>query len=413
MSGMFDISVRLKPIISEPEPTPLQKNARLRSRRLARSRRSKSTAYLGFSSFYRKKKMRKKSESAFEVHGNKLSVETPKSFFEYSFKKVFYEDVNNQEVYKGVIRKDLKKIIDGKWLTVMTYGTSGSGKTYTIFGESNGERGLISYSVEHLYRIFAERRIRPRITCCILEIYNEQVSNLLPGNIERVELRENDRGEAVLKHAEYVEVKNAPELISLVESGAKSRHIAENFSNKRSSRSHMIVLLDLEFMRKGQLITSKIAFLDLAGSERVVLGDKSLQTEGSSINKSLLALTNCITILSQKDKKAYVPYRDSKLTRLLKGFMDNNQIIKFLVCLKQEQRFLEESLNTLNYAFQAQKIEKRKKIVKLNAGTTGFYKHKIAQLQKELRLLKMRSPEQRKVRTPRNTLPIKNVCGFN
>lgn len=407
MPGMFDISVRLKPIIAEPEIAPVIKKRRSRSRKLKRSQRSKSTAYLGFSSFYRKKKMRKKSESAFEVQGNKLSVETSKSFFEYSFKKVFYEDVSNKEVYKGIIRRDMKRILDGKWLTVMTYGTSGSGKTFTIFGEPEVEKGLISYAVEHMYSMMREMGVRPRVTCSILEIYNEQVSNLLPGNVGRVELRENERGEAVLKNAGTVEVKSASQLIELVAAGAKSRHIAENFSNKRSSRSHMIVLLDLEFMLGDRMITTKIAFLDLAGSERVVLGDKSLQTEGSSINKSLLALTNCITILSQKDKSAYVPYRDSKLTRLLKGFMDNNHIIKFLVCLKQEQRFLEESLITLNYAFKAQKIEKRKKIVKLNAGTTGFYKHKIAQLERELRLLKMRSPEQRKV--SRAGLPIKSV----
>ena len=140
-------------------------------------------------------------------------------------------------------------------------------------------------------------------------------------------------------------------------------------------------------------------FLDLAGSERVVLDKKDLLIEGANINRSLLALTNCISILSEKKSNAYVPFRDSKLTRILKDFMTKDNVIKFLVCLKQEKQFLEESLITLNYAFKAQKIEKMRNLVKLPTHSITYYKHRISQLERELKLLRMKSTSlQRKSR---------------
>jgi kinesin family protein 18/19 len=272
----------------------------------------------------------------------------------------------------------------------MTYGTSGSGKTHTIFGNSTGdEEGLVYYACDEIFRLFRKKKISFEMSVCLLEIYNEQITNLLPFNNSKVDLLEDEFGEIILQRAERVEVQNAEELKQIVQAGAQSRHIAENFSNKRSSRSHMIVLLEMSFHYKGELRSTKVAFLDLAGSERMVLDKKQLMREGANINRSLLALTNCISILAERNSKKHVPYRDSKLTRILKDFMAHENIIKFLVCLKQERRFLEESLITLNYAYRAQKIEKTKNLVKFQVNSVRFFKHKINQLQKELRLLKM------------------------
>lgn len=308
---------------------------------------------------------------------------------EYSFSRVFDEDTKNKSLYYDIVRNDLRKVLKGKWLTMMTYGTSGSGKTHTIFGDASGrERGLVYYACEQLFKIFRKKKIAFEMTCCLLEIYNETIRNLVPHNNCKVDLLEDEYGEIKLQRAERVPVTDSDSLISLVERGAASRHIAENFSNKRSSRSHMIVLIELTFHYKGEMRSSKVAFLDLAGSERVVLDRKALLREGANINKSLLALTNCISVLAS-GKSRHVPYRDSKLTRILKDFMGGNNIIKFLVCLKQEKMWLEESLMTLNYAYRAQKIEKSQNILKLQVNTVPYYKHKITQLEQELRLLKM------------------------
>jgi kinesin family protein 18/19 len=335
------------------------------------------------------KKVENLYASAFEVTGNKLSANTGKNYLEYSFDQIYQEEVGNQEIYYDILKGDMKKILKGKWLTMMTYGTSGSGKTHTIFGDSIGkERGLVYFASDQLFKLFKKKKISFEMTCCLLEIYNENITNLLPFNKSRVDLLEDEYGEIILQHAQRVEVQSSDELKKIVEAGAQSRHIAENFSNKRSSRSHMIVLLEISFHYKGELRHTKVAFLDLAGSERMVLDKKELMREGANINRSLLALTNCISILAEKNSKKHVPYRDSKLTRILKDFMAHENIIKFLVCLKQEKRFLEESLITLNYAYRAQKIEKSKNLVKFQVNSVKYYKHKITQLEKELKLLK-------------------------
>ena len=399
MTSMFDISVRLKPLdLSKEESEEDQMGNTLSTKKKQNlNRRSKSTAFKAKKNFYKQKKNNKDTKVTFEVSKNKLSVQTKKNFYEYTFNKVFKDTCENEEIYKEMIKKDLNKVLNGKWLTIMTYGTSGSGKTFTIFGDSFGEeKGIVFYTCEKLFKLFKKKKITYEMNCCLLEIYNEQISNLLPNNKSKVDVFENESKEMVLQNAERVKVKSARQLINLVDKGAKSRHIAENFSNKRSSRSHMIVLLEIGFLYKGNMRVSKLAFLDLAGSERVVLDKKDLLIEGANINRSLLALTNCISILSEKKNNAYVPFRDSKLTRILKDFMNRENVIKFLVCLKQEKQFLEESLITLNYAFKAQKIEKKKNLIKLPTHSITYYKHKIGQLEKELKLLRMKSSSVKK-----------------
>ena len=387
MTSMFDISVRLKPLLEDDRG--IKETTMSRSKRF-KKKRSKSTAFISKKKSAKKSNLRPK-KTPFEVTENKLSLQTDKNFYEYTFNKVFDDKTPNRHIYEELIEKDLSKVLQGKWLTLMTYGTSGSGKTFTIFGDSFGqERGLVYYACKRLFSLFKEKDITYTMNCCLLEIYNEQITNLLPNNKDKVEVLENEQKDMVLQHAEKVQIKSAKQLISLVEAGAKSRHIAENFSNKRSSRSHMIVLLELEFLYKDTMHLSKIAFLDLAGSERVVLDKKDLLLEGANINRSLLALTNCISILSEK-KSNHVPFRDSKLTRILKDFMNRDNVIKFLVCLKQEKQFLEESIITLNYAFKAQKIEKRKNLIKLPTHSITYYKHRIHKLEKELKLLRMKS----------------------
>ena len=397
---MFDISVRLKPLSAAEEPLDEQFGQNtLQPPGRTPNRRSKSTTYQSKKSFKKQKKLKRREEASFEVSRNKLSVKTEKNFYEYTFNQVFGGASENKSVYEAMIKRDLRKVLSGKWLTVMTYGTSGSGKTFTIFGDSFGEeKGIAYFACQKLFRMLRKRGTPFEMHVSLLEIYNEQVSNLLPGNRQRVDVLENEQRKLVLQNAERVRVKSAKQLVSLVDKGAKSRHIAENFSNKRSSRSHMIVLLEIGFLVNGHMKTSKLAFLDLAGSERVVLDKKDLLLEGANINRSLLALTNCISILSERRPNAYVPFRDSKLTRILKDFMNGDNVIKFLVCLKQERRFLEESLITLNYAFKAQKIEKRRGVVKLPTHSVTYYKHKINQLEKELRLLRMKSTSTRKKR---------------
>lgn len=255
MKNMFDICIRLKPILKRrdfsnfaKEHSPRQRSNRFNENQGSNPKRSKSS---NWSPIHTKAKPNLQ-ESAFEVHGNKLSANTGKNYLEYAFNQIYEEDSRNKDIFEDMLKRDIKAILKGKWLTMMTYGTSGSGKTHTIFGDSEGnQRGLVYLASEKIFRLFKRKKISFELSCSLLEIYNEQITNLFPHNKGKVELLEDEYGEVVLQRAEKILVENAEELREIIEAGAQSRHIAENFSNKRSSRSHMIVLLEIVFHYKG------------------------------------------------------------------------------------------------------------------------------------------------------------------
>ena len=260
MKNMFDISIRLKPMLRskafnnpDMDPSPRQRTNRFYDEQLTNNKRSKSSN----SSPISKKRIDLKHdgnlyESAFEVQGNKLSANTGKNYLEYAFNHVYEEDTQNRDIFQDMLKRDIKQILKGKWLTMMTYGTSGSGKTHTIFGDSLGDqKGLVYYASDQIFRLLKKKKISFELSVSLLEIYNEQITNLLPYNKSKVDLLEDENGEVILQRAEKVLVESSDELKSIVQAGAESRHIAENFSNKRSSRSHMTVLLEIVFQYKG------------------------------------------------------------------------------------------------------------------------------------------------------------------
>lgn len=137
--------------------------------------------------------------------------------------------------------------------------------------------------------------------------------------------------------------------------------MAQTYANDSSSRSHAIILLNLERQVGDKIVTAKMSLVDLAGSEKatVYTGNNkgTNRLEGSNINKSLLALGNCIMILSENSKKgAFVPYRDSKLTRLLKDSLGGNTKTVMIACISQSPVCYDETLSTLKYAGRARKI---------------------------------------------------------
>ena len=160
---------------------------------------------------------------------------------------------------------------------------------------------------------------------------------------------------------EEVEVWSAEQALQLIAQGNQRRVVAETRANEFSSRSHAIVQLTmLRQTENNTTLTSKLSLVDLAGSERQnVYGEgRGLRNqEGSNINRSLLTLGNCITLLSEK-KKGFVPYRDSKLTRLLKDSLGGNTRTVMVACISPSSITQDETLNTLKYATRARKIER-------------------------------------------------------
>ena len=228
------------------------------------------------------------------------------------------------------------------------------------------EIGVCIHAVDYLFSqidFFSDRNFFIKIS--YLEIYNEQVIDLLVEKSSLLMIVEDAIKGVVVPDLSEISVRNSSELIKLIIEGNERRTMAATGQNLFSSRSHAILQIIVEQKPKlrdlkEEHLISKFLLVDLAGSERGGL-EKGIRTnEGKNINKSLLSLGNCINILSDKTKKgAFVPYRDSKLTRLLKDSLGGNIKTVMIACISPSPTSYDETVNTLKYAMRARKIEKK------------------------------------------------------
>ena len=313
----------------------------------------------------------------------------------------------------------IEKLVKGFNTAIMMYGVTGSGKTHTVFGSlaniNSPDKGILYYTTEGLFS-----RKNCTLFVSYLEIYNEQVKDLLTNKQgSNLTIMESAEGAVVVPGLTVSELKNFKDLIDLVKIGNKRRKMAKTNSNKFSSRSHAIIQINVRIhaereelgsegvsgqtiekneasegqvgqfvhygshkkLKKTKIQTegymeSKLSFIDLAGSERVCLTQVRgiRMTEGSNINKSLLALGNVIKKLSDKRGAAYIPFRDSKLTRLLKDSLGGNTKTILIACITPNKTQMDETIHSLNYAYRAKRIKnqvKRNELVNLNSG--GLY----------------------------------------
>lgn len=363
------------------------------------------------------------------VSDREIKVTEPSSIDMYlrkdkSFKLdgTFTEINDNENIFGMVIKPLVENVVQGINATVMAYGVTGTGKTHTIFGdiyeEINFEKGICILAVEYLFKLLktCKDETTSRIRVSYLEIYNEQVIDLLSSSTNSQFANMFSLGSAVLAKKEIEplmivedsqkgvfvpnltehEVDDPEQIVNLLLRGNQKRTMAPTGNNKFSSRSHAIFQIILErkseksSLFSNQVSISKFLVVDLAGSERGGL-EKGIRThEGSNINKSLLALGNCINILSDTSKTgSFVPYRDSKLTRLLKDSLGGNISTVMISCISPNPQVYEETINTLKYATRARSIEKKifKNIREVDLHIYQ-YKEIIESLKKEVEQLK-------------------------
>ena len=335
----------------------------------------------------------------------------------YVFNKIFTEKEKNKEVFDIAIKPTINNVINGYNSTTLAYGVTGTGKTHTIFGDlalANGEDGVAIKACEYLFKKLNKEYFADdyEIKVSYLEIYNENVIDLLNNENENIPLmiiEDPNKGVYVPNIKEY-NINNPNDLKKLISQGNKRRTMAPTNQNKFSSRSHAILQLSLkrktynEKKNNFDIFFSKFLIVDLAGSERGGLEKGKRREEGANINKSLFTLGSCINILSDKNKNGkFIPYRDSKLTRLLKDSLGGNILTVMLVCVSPSSENYEESISSLNYANRAKKIKKKifqnKKEIDLiegnnnefiskNIGNNNQYEEIIGSLKNEIFQLK-------------------------
>ncbi|KAM6202039.1 kinesin-like protein KIF7 [Rhynchocyon petersi] len=298
----------------------------------------------------------------------------------FGFHVVLAEDSGQEAVYQACVQPLLEAFFEGFNATVFAYGQTGSGKTYTM-GEASvaslheDEQGIIPRAMAEAFKLIDENDL---LDCVVhvsyLEVYKEEFRDLLEvGTSSRdIQLREDDRGNIVLCGVKEVDVEGLDEVLSLLEMGNAARHTGATHLNRLSSRSHTVFTVTLEQRGRapsrlprpaaGHLLVSKFHFVDLAGSERVLKTGSTGERlkESIQINSSLLALSNVISALGDSQRRgSHIPYRDSKITRILKDSLGGNAKTVMIACVSPSSSDFDETLNTLNYASRAQNIRNR------------------------------------------------------
>ncbi|KAM8972094.1 kinesin-like protein KIF21A [Pelodytes ibericus] len=352
----------------------------------------------------------------------------------FTFDHVFDIDSNQEEIYIQCTEKLIEGCFEGYNATVFAYGQTGSGKTYTMgtgfdVNLLEEEQGIITRAVKHLFKLIDEKKqaaleqgLPPpdfKVNSQFLELYNEEVLDLFDTTRDlearhkksNIKIHEDSTGGIYTVGVTTRNVNSEAEMMQCLKLGALSRTTASTQMNVQSSRSHAIFTIHLCQSRacpkpdyendldnritsestqvnEFETLTAKFHFVDLAGSERLkrtgATGERA--KEGISINCGLLALGNVISALGDTSKKVtHVPYRDSKLTRLLQDSLGGNSQTVMIACVSPSDRDFMETLNTLKYANRARNIKNK---VMINQDRTSqqinALRNEITRLQMEL-----------------------------
>ncbi|XP_027736171.1 kinesin-like protein KIF27 isoform X5 [Empidonax traillii] len=321
----------------------------------------------------------------------------------FTFDFVFGKSSTQEEVYTVCIKPLLVSLTEGYNATVFAYGQTGSGKTYTIGGDhiasvAVDEKGIIPRAIQELFQHISENRnINFYVKVSYIEVYKEELRDLLEleTSVKELHIREDEKGNTVIVGAKEFQVECADEVISLLESGNAARHTGTTQMNEHSSRSHAIFTISICQKQYAEsqkntdaardLIASKFHFVDLAGSERVAKTGNTGERfkESIQINSGLLALGNVISALGDpKRKSVHIPYRDAKITRILKDSLGGNAKTVMITCISPSSLDFDESLNSLKYANRAKNI-RNKPVVNYNPE-----KCRIDEMELEIRLLR-------------------------
>ncbi|KAF2765165.1 kinesin-domain-containing protein [Teratosphaeria nubilosa] len=321
---------------------------------------------------------------------------------DYKYDNVFSPHDNNSRVYDNSAKRLVRRVMEGYHGTVFAYGMTGTGKTFSMQGTANSP-GVIPLAITDIFSYIRENPNREfLLRVSYLEIYNEKIYDLLsqssPGQVqqEEIKLREDSKRGVYATPLKEEIVQSPNQLLRVIARGDLARRTGSTQFNARSSRSHAVVQIVVESRERGNshggffekdsrradrimtggVLVSTLSLIDLAGSERAA-DNKERRTEGAHINKSLLTLGTVIGKLAGDDEKdkgdggkpgagkekalKHLPYRDSKLTRLLQPALSGNSLVSILCTIQlsstgsaaSANSHTGETLNTLKFASRA------------------------------------------------------------
>ena len=289
----------------------------------------------------------------------------------FTFDSVYGDNSNQREVYDETAFPLIESVIEGYNGTIFAYGQTGCGKTHTMLGikEDPEQKGIIPHAFDHIFGFIDEKEGNTKflVRASYLEIYNEEIRDLLSNKGKaKLNLAESKDKGVFVKNLTMIIVKSIPEIEKVMNEGTANRSVAETKMNKESSRSHSIFTIYIETavedekLAESKIKAGKLNLVDLAGSERQSKTGATGDTlkEATKINLSLSALGNVISALVD-GKSSHIPYRDSKLTRLLQDSLGGNTKTVMIAALSPADYNYDETLSTLRYAARAKSIKNK------------------------------------------------------
>ena len=342
-----------------------------------------------------------------ELERQRQWIEEPSLFHlhRFTFDSIFDMDSLQEDVYNITAKQAVQSVLEGYNSTIFCYGQTGTGKTYTMEGftyeSKNPNRGIIQRTIQDIFNFIettSDENTKFIIRCSFLQIYNENISDLLKSDKKNLQIREDKKKGIYVDLLSEWAVRSPLDLYALLRRGGGARTTSATYMNDVSSRSHAVFQITVEQMttdmelkdNKAQIKVGKLNLVDLAGSERIrITGTRGQQLEESKkINKSLLCLGNVINALTDKKGKNYIPYRDSKLTRLLQDSLGGNCKTTMIATISPSEDAFSESLSTLYFAQRAKKIKNRPIINEdvNNRALIRKYENELKNLRSELEL---------------------------
>jgi len=297
-----------------------------------------------------------------ESDGKHLDVLHRSKEQKFFFDRIF-RNATQEAVYQSTCKHLIRPILEGYNATVFAYGTTGSGKTYTMVGTQEAP-GIMVLTLRDMFAAINEDKEKEyEVKVSYVEIYNEVIHDLLVHNSKDtyLELRDDPLKSVTIAGVTEIKVDDTKHVMNLLLQGNKRRTTEATNANQTSSRSHAVfqIMVASKERTKGtdvEILCGKLSLIDLAGSERgSVTENRGIRLmEGAKINRSLLSLANCINALGDKSKKGFfVPYRDSKLTRMLKDSLGGNCKTVMITTISPASSQYEETVNSLKYASRA------------------------------------------------------------
>jgi kinesin family protein 11 len=345
------------------------------------------------------REIRENSNVCVTTQSNQVQIKVPncETTKTYSFDKVFGPNASQAKIFDEVVRGMLREVLLGYNCTIFAYGQTGTGKTYTMEGdlsEPSSGSGIIPRA---LYSLFEQLQdtMEYSVRVSYMELYNEELKDLLsPDNDARkLKMYEdlNRKGSVVIQGLEEILVNNANDVIQVLQRGSMKRQIAATKMNDVSSRSHGIFTITVhikEATSDGEelLKVGKLHLVDLAGSENIGRSgaENKRAKEAGMINQSLLTLGRVINALVERSP--HVPYRESKLTRLLQDSLGGRTKTCIIAAVSPAKCSLEESMSTLDYAHRAKNIRNKPEVNQkmTKRALIKEYVHQIEQLKSDL-----------------------------